>query len=434
MDVNNREEYSFPPAERGLQRGSFPLEEGDTIVAWILKWRTDEWESYLLDTSSEFGVGHFDLLFTDYEINKLCEIFDIPKNIIPLSNLRYVSPKHLRLLSQFIHDIEGGRLKEILNYWVSRGLVLQGYLGSGAWGAVFKFTDKNRIHSVVKILKPPYDDEWRKRFRNEVTILHRLDKLPNVPRILSLPVDIGGIMSYRMEYISGKTLDNMKLPIDIQSAISIVRDIFRILGELDYYRIIHRDLHLGNIMQKTDNSICILDFGLARDEGGLEYTQTFKPVGAMTHCAPEKWQEPSKVKITSDIFSVGVLLYRLLSGNYPFWAETYIGLYELIKAGDHASLVDVNPEIPQTISIFVDALLEPFPNLRPKTPEQAAKLLSAMEEYRKIRLSQISEEKCPKCGSKTNIYTQIEYRTATLNCPQCEHCGYSGVSSIDLIS
>jgi serine/threonine-protein kinase len=92
----------------------------------------------------------------------------------------------------------------------------------------------------------------------------------------------------------------------------------------------------------------------------------------MSHCAPEKWLTPSSAGVPSDIFSVGVMLYKLLTGEPPFWADTYINLYEQIKRGEFQPASDRNRRVPDFLDLVLQELL--YPSLEYRTPNAGAAL------------------------------------------------------------
>lgn len=258
--------------------------------------------------------------------------FNIPDDLFPLSSFEKLSPEQLTKLDSAIDELGGKiRVKELLATFAEEDLSIQQYIGGGAWGHVFRFLECSSAQEVaVKIFKPPYEEKWKSRVEREVLALEKLNNISGIPRLRGAFRERLGFLCMPMEYIPGQNLAELNTPINVMKAMKICRQILEILKAVHEQGVIHRDLHGGNVILDGDR-ITILDFGLARNITKDQYSRSFNPVGAMSHCAPEKWLEPSSAGPASDIFSVGVMLYKLLTGKMPFWSDTYIQLYEQIK-------------------------------------------------------------------------------------------------------
>jgi serine/threonine protein kinase len=154
---------------------------------------------------------------------------------------------------------------------------------------------------------------------------------------------------------------------------------------------------------KSAPGVVVLDFGLARDEASPDDYQTFRPVGAMSHCAPEKWLKPSKAGKASDIFSVGVMLYRLLTGENPFWADTYIALYEQIKTGKYKPLPSYTSAVAKIYHYHTD---RSFPTRRMEI------VMEIMDLVIKKMLDPRQDQRIPDATAALDLLGHIE---ATLN-------------------
>jgi eukaryotic-like serine/threonine-protein kinase len=101
------------------------------------------------------------------------------------------------------------------------------------------------------------------------------------------------------------------------------------------------------------------DVSLEELKSNEKYYRTFRPIGAMSHCAPEKWMSPHDARPKSDLFSLGVMVYRNMTGESPFWGDSYIELFEKIKNGRHVPAIERNPEISPALNALIEDLIEP---------------------------------------------------------------------------
>ncbi|MBA3030224.1 MAG: serine/threonine protein kinase [Desulfobacteraceae bacterium] len=352
-------------------------------------WRGEEWLREYTAYPDGSGIEPANLTLLHF----LLEQYNIPTDILPIESVRHMSPEKLESLQEQISALGGpDRFKAIISKIEQHGFKIQGYLGAGGWGIVFHML-RSTDHATValKILKPPYSEEWRKRFLREVEILSLLANDLRLGGLLGAPFDVDGLMCLPIRFISGRPLSELALPINTRDALEIVCDVLSVLDTFHKKGVIHRDLHLGNVILGSDGALVVVDFGVARQEQVTDYTYTFRPVGAMSHCAPEKWTDPSTVGAPSDVFSVGVMLYRLLTSKFPFWAESYIRLYEQIRNGRFTDVSEANPNVPPFINIVLKSLLEPDRQQRPGKASEAltmvghAKALVDLDERQRRR-------------------------------------------------
>jgi serine/threonine-protein kinase len=328
--------------------------------------------------------------FEDSAARIVLRSFGIEDELIPLNSVVVSSPDALESLSRAIAEFGMSKLKEFFDILNAKGLTIKAYSGGGSWGHVFCLHSSATSSLVaLKLLKPPYSTEWSNRFQREIEILRKLSGNSGIANVIgNLQVD-AGLQYYIQEFIEGVPLSSLRLPQTPTYAIFLVKKILKALSAAHANRIIHRDLHLGNVILSNhgfgfDESVHIVDFGLARDETAIEYYKTFKPVGAMTTCALEKWKDPSAAGTQSDIFSVGVVLYKLLTGQFPFWAETYIELYEKIKSGRYEKPSSIQVNVPPFLDILTQEFLYPESTRRPIDADDAIRLLDDFEPIIKL--------------------------------------------------
>lgn len=327
---------------------------------------------------------------TDTHLRFVLDKYGVPDGLVPIESVKFMSPAKLESFAQQIAELGGEeRVRRLLAELETLGYTTKEYLGGGGWGVVFKIIRKNDSRAIaMKILKPPYSEEWRKRFLREVNLMRSFIDQSKVASIEAEPIRVCDLMCLPIQLIEGRPLSNLVLPVEPRIAMAIVSEILDGLAIIHSKNIVHRDLHLGNVMLSFDGTLVILDLGLAREEHVPTGSQTFRPVGAMSHCAPEKWVEPSSAGPPSDVFSVGVMFYRLLTGNNPFWEETYIRLYEKMKKGQYPAASTLGPDVPDFIDIVIRAFLMPDPKRRPKSASEALELVGHARALLSLQIEQ----------------------------------------------
>lgn len=241
-------------------------------------------------------------------------------------------------------------------------------VGEGGSADVYKFLVASEKYQALKVFKKPYDGNWVERIKRECLILSKLDHEGLAKVYPPGIVDVGEFLAVRMEYIHGVSLLEYGEHTSF-SEVELLTFLVRLSDVLEYVHdsnIIHRDIHAGNIILRDMqlNDPVIVDFSLARDYSLPELQEheeyhTFRPIGAMSHCSPEKWLDPHGAKQASDIFSVGVMVFRLLCKESPYFAKTYLGLFHKISRGESRSMGQYRPDISDDFCQLLDDMLEP---------------------------------------------------------------------------
>lgn len=201
-----------------------------------------------------------------------------------------------------------------------------GELGQGAMGVVYKATDPliDRIVAIKTItlsLAQEERDEYEARFYQEAKAAGRLSH-PNIVTIYDVGRS-GDIAYIAMEFLQGRELRDIlnddKLP-PVEQAIDVVAQVAMGLAYAHEHGIIHRDIKPSNIMVGRDGHVKITDFGIARMASSAVRTQTGMVLGSPKYMSPE--QVMGKLADQrSDVFSLGVMLYEMLTGQAPFMGE-----------------------------------------------------------------------------------------------------------------
>ena len=245
-------------------------------------------------------------------------------------------------------------------------------LGEGGMGAVYKALDLELEREVaLKVIKPELanNPEILQRFKQEL-ILARQVTDRNVIRIFDLG-EAGRIKFITMEYVEGESLYQIlrrQSKLEIAEAVAIMEQVASGLAAAHREGIIHRDLKPGNIMRDVHGRVVVMDFGLARSLDGDGMTRTGAMMGTIEYMSPEQAQG-KELSASSDIFTVGLILYELLAGVTPFHAESAIA--SLLKRTQERAipLADIDKKIPGTLSNIVCKCLEKDPARRYQSAE-----------------------------------------------------------------
>ncbi len=242
-----------------------------------------------------------------------------------------------------------------------------GVLGQGGMGAVYKARDCELDRMIaLKVIRPELatDPAILQRFKQEL-ILARNITHKNVVRIFDL-AEAEGIRFISMEYVDGedlRTLLRRQGKLSAQEAVGIVEQVCRALDAAHAEGVIHRDLKPQNIMRDKNGRIVVMDFGLARSLGETGLTQSGAIVGTLEYMSPEQ-ALGSQLDQRSDIFSVGLIFFELLTGKAPFEADTAIASLMKRTREQARSASDVDASVPKSLSAIVGRCLEREPSNR----------------------------------------------------------------------
>jgi serine/threonine-protein kinase len=205
-----------------------------------------------------------------------------------------------------------------------------GQLGRGGAGVVYKAVDETLNRDVaIKTLSPDLaNTEVMTRFRAEATILARLNH-PQIATIYELFKSEGELLMV-MEFVRGESLDKLTErlgPVEPDRAAYLIDLILQALEHAHGAGIVHRDIKPANVMVTDEGGVKIMDFGIARVLGAEQKTVDFRLMGTPAYMSPEQVMG-EVVDGRSDLYSVGVLFYRLLSGALPFSADTALAMLQ----------------------------------------------------------------------------------------------------------
>jgi serine/threonine protein kinase/tetratricopeptide (TPR) repeat protein len=246
-------------------------------------------------------------------------------------------------------------------------------LGEGGMGAVYKARD-NELDRLIalKVIRPELSSnpEILQRFKQELVLARQVTDR-NIIRIFDLG-EANGIRFITMEYVEGTSLyqilrEHGKLGV-VESA-EIITQVLSGLKAAHREGVIHRDLKPGNIMRDPQGRILVMDFGLARSLESDGMTKTGAVLGTMEYMSPEQAMGAA-LDQRSDLFTVGLIFFELLTGKMPFKAET--ALASLLKRVHERAvpISSLDSTIPSAVQQIVAKCLERDPNQRYQTAQE----------------------------------------------------------------
>ena len=253
-------------------------------------------------------------------------------------------------------------------------------IGSGGMGEVYRGYDHGLERDVAIKVLSEHSDDVNRRFLGEAQAMARLNH-PNIVAVHDVGVE-GPISYIIMEYVRGMTIRDIdRRTCTIARAADLVAQLVNALKFAHEHDVVHRDIKPGNVIVGEDGVVKVTDFGLARrmsDVGNL--SQSSEIVGTIAYLPPERFMGKTGDR-SSDLYSVGVLLYELTTGALPF-AESSEDLVSTMIA--HVNEVPrpprlLNPKIPAELDRIIVRLMEAEPQRR---FADATSLLAALDSAR----------------------------------------------------
>lgn len=256
-------------------------------------------------------------------------------------------------------------------------------IGVGGMAYVYRCYDIIDDREVsIKILKDEYlhNADFSRRFKNESKAIAMLSH-PNIVKVYD--VSFGDVIQYIvMEYIDGITLKeyiSQQGVVDWKTTIHLVSQILSALQHAHQHGVIHRDIKPQNIMLTEDGTIKVTDFGIARLSDNNTRTMTDQAIGSVHYIAPEQ-ARGSVTDGQSDIYSVGVILYEMLTGKLPFDADNAVSVAIMQMQSTPKMPREINPNIPKGLEEITLKAMQKNTGLRYKSAAEMLKALKTFEE------------------------------------------------------
>ncbi len=265
-------------------------------------------------------------------------------------------------------------------------------LGAGGMGAVFRAWDESLNRSVaLKVLRPSlaHDPRAQERFLREARAAAALEH-DHIVTIYQVGED-RGIPFLAMPLLSGESLED-RLSRDrvlpISEALRIGREIAEGLDAAHGRKVIHRDIKPANIwLEGARGRVKILDFGLARaTDEAKRLTQEDTILGTPAYMAPEQALASRNLDTRLDLFSLGAVLYRMITGRPPFAGAGPLPTLVALVHADPAPPSGLNPDISTTLNALILYLLAKDPAHRPQTARAVVEAITAIESGTQVDL------------------------------------------------
>ncbi len=252
-------------------------------------------------------------------------------------------------------------------------------LGKGGMGNVYKSFDTEINEKVaIKLLNPEVaaDKETIERFKNELRLARKISHR-NVCRMYDLAQEAGAYY-ITMEYVSGEDLKSFITrsgQLTVGKAVSIAKQVCEGLVEAHRLGVVHRDLKPQNVMIDKEGNARIMDFGIARSLKAKGLTGSRVMIGTPEYMSPEQ-VELKDVDQRSDIYSIGIILYEMVTGRVPFEGETPLSVAMKHKSEAPRDPRELNSQIPEDLSRVILRCLE---KEKDKRYQSAGELRSELE-------------------------------------------------------
>jgi serine/threonine-protein kinase len=251
-------------------------------------------------------------------------------------------------------------------------------IGRGAFGEVYRAWDTRLDREVALKLLPAENapgDRAPSAFIHEGRLLARV-RHPNVVTIYGAE-QIDDQIGLWMEFVRGRTLEQILdqgTVIGAAEAIGIALELCRAVSAVHGAGLLHRDIKTANVMRAEDGRIVLMDFGTGRE---FDADASSDLAGTPLYLAPELLRG-EHATVRSDVYSLGVLLYHLVTGSYPVQARTVRGIRQAHERGERTAVQTARSSVPSRLARIIERAIDPDPARRYETADALAADLTAL--------------------------------------------------------
>ncbi|MDI1429804.1 protein kinase domain-containing protein [Polyangium sorediatum] len=259
---------------------------------------------------------------------------------------------------------------------------LEKVAGSGGMGKVFRAKDRKTGGIVaLKVLWAHAHQDTETRFVREAELLEGLDH-PGIVRHMAHGLGAEGEPWLALEWLEGETLGERlrRTGLDAAESVGVARRVAEALGVAHAAGIVHRDLKPANIflVGQSATDVRLLDFGIARVEGGEALTHTGYVLGTPAYMAPEQARGSKRIDARADVFALGCVLFHCLTGRPPFAAEEMHAALLKVVLEEAPRVSSLRTGVPEALDALVARMLAKAPKDRPKDGIAAAAEIAAL--------------------------------------------------------
>jgi len=254
------------------------------------------------------------------------------------------------------------------------GFKIERELGRGGMGVVYKAHELSLNRKVaLKVLAPRLssDEEFIKRFKREAMVVAALDH-PNIVKILSYG-QAEGVHYFAMEYVKARDLGQIlkeEGAIPLEEALSITAQVASALEEAAQRGVVHRDIKPPNIMVDELGRVRVTDFGIAfQQDAETKLTRVGTFLGTPEYASPEQ-VSGQVLDVRSDIYALGAVLYRMISGQCAVTGDSPLAMVAKILTEPVKPIREVNPSLPEPVCQLVDKMMAKDPAKRFQSPHE----------------------------------------------------------------
>jgi CheY-like chemotaxis protein len=306
---------------------------------------------------SALKAGAVDFIVLPMEPDKLSERISVRTRALNSTSQSHPKKQTAGFLSRLFsrlspdfthHEILGGRYEKMAR------------LGLGSFGEVWKVRDIEKIPPSIYVAKVPLSKNYNARIEKEARILKHLADHPGVPKFREIIEEKNKTILIQ-EFVVGKTLyEVIERELTNEEVESIVIQLVDVVAYAHDLEIIHRDIKPGNVMVRPDGTLTLLDFGVAKELKGKTFSETV--TGSRPYMSPE--QIMGKSQRRSDVWAIGVVMYMLYTGMFPFFHEVEKILMDMILEIPPSPPTKFNQDLDSEIERIIMKCLEKNPENR----------------------------------------------------------------------